>query len=193
VGGETTRAVTIVAIGLLCGIAIAGISLVVTGEEGDSAVARVIFAAIGLTVFSLVGLAGVTLTVRRPPLRWFGYLTVVAGLVAFSLFTWKTWEAVFFFGQDWELPAAAAAVALACGQVSLMLAWVRDNGPVTLVALGASLMITLIGVLVVLSIAFDGFRVDARVYAVLAILYLLGIALLPLLTLGGGDQEERAQ
>lgn len=177
------------AIGLLCGIAIVGIGAVVSGPEEDTAVGRVVFAAAALTVFSLIGMAGVLLAVRRPSLNWFGYLTVVLALVAFGLVTWKLWDGFFFFGNDWELPIAVTVAALACGQVSLLLAWARDNGPVAWVALGAGSMIVAIAALTVLTIAFDDVDVDGRVYGVLAILYLLGIGLLPLLTLSGGDQE----
>lgn len=190
-GGELTRAVTIVAIGLLCAIAIVGISLVATGPEDDTAVGRVIFAAAILTVFSLIALTGIVLSARRRGLGWFGYLTVLVALVAFGLDTWKLWEAGVFFGDGWELPAAVTVLALACGQVSLLLAWSRDNGPATLVGLGAALMIVAIAALTILSIEFEDFRPDGRVYGVLAILYLLGIGLLPLLTLG--SQEGREQ
>jgi hypothetical protein len=132
------------------------------------------------------------LAVRRPSLNWFGYLTVLLALAAFGLATWKLWDGLFFFGDDWQLPIAVTVAALACGQVSLLLAWASGGGAVTLVALGAAAMIVAIAVLTVLSIAVDDFQVDGRVYGVLAILYLLGIGLLPLLTLGGGDQEGQA-
>lgn len=114
---------------------------------------------------------------------------MLVALVAFGLDTWKLWDAGVFFGDGWELPVAVTLAALAGGQVSLLLAWAPDNGPVTLVGLGAALMITAIAALTVLSIAFDGIRPDDRVYGVLAILYLLGIGLMPLLTLGGGGQD----
>lgn len=189
-GEDLTQAVSIVAIGLLCAIAIVGIALVATGPEDNSAVGRVIFAAAILTVFSLIAMAGSVLSVRRPgPAGWFGYLTVLVALIAFALDTWKLWDAGVFFGDGWELPAAATVLALACGQASLLLAWTRGNGPATLVGLGAALMISVIAALTILSIAFDDFRPDDRVYGVLAILYLLGIGLLPLLTLGGSQEE----
>jgi hypothetical protein len=178
-----------VAIGLLCAIAIVGIALVATGPEDSSAVGRVIFAAVILTVFSLIAMTGIVLSVRRPGLSWLGYLTVLVALAGFGLDTWKLWDAGYFFGDGWELPVAVTIAALACGQVSLLLAWAGNNGWVTLVGLGAALMIVAIAALTVLSITFDGFRPDDRVYGVLAILYLLGIGLLPLLTLGNAPNR----
>lgn len=67
-GEGLNRGVSIVATGLLCAIAIVGISLVATGPEEDSAVGRVIFAAAILAVFSLIAMTGVVLSVRRPGL-----------------------------------------------------------------------------------------------------------------------------
>jgi hypothetical protein len=186
-----SRLVALVAAGILCGIAVIGIVAVLSdGEDGDLA-GKLIYATIVLTVFSLVGLAGLSLSVRRPRLAWIGYLTVVAGLAAFALIARKIWNGdAFFSGSGWDVSSSATMIALGLGQVSLLLAWVRQSGPIRWIALAASAAIAALATLGVLATAIDDFEVGTRVLGVLAIVYLLGIALLPLSMLGGKEETE---
>ncbi|HEX6205783.1 MAG TPA: hypothetical protein VFZ29_08255 [Solirubrobacterales bacterium] len=178
------------AAGILCGIAVIGIVAVMSEAEDGALTAKLIYATVALTVFSLVGLAGVSLSVRRPELAWLGYLTVVAGLVAFALIGRKIWNGDGFFDTGWEVPSSAALIALGLGQVSLLLGWMRQSGPIRLIALAASAAIATLATLGVLATAIDDFEVSPRVLGVLAIVYLLGIALLPLVMLGGKEKTE---
>src|SRR5689334_21001623 len=160
-------------------------------DAEDGALAgKLIYATFVLTLFSLVSLAGVWLSVRRPALAWLGYLTVVTGLAAFALIVRKIWNGDSLFDTGWELSSSATLVALGLGQVSLLLGWVRQSGPIRLIALAASAAIAALATLGVVATAFDDFEVSARVYGVLAIVYLLGIALLPLVVLGTRKETE---
>jgi hypothetical protein len=179
-----------VAAGILCGIAVIGIVGVLSDAEDGALAGKLIYVTPVLTVFSLVSLAGVLLSVRRPELAWLGYLTVVAGLAAFALIARKIWNGDGFFDTGWEVPSSATLVALGLGQVSLLLGWVRQSGPIRLIALAASAAIATLATLGVLATAIDDFEVGARVLGVLAIVYLLGIALLPLVMLGGKEGTE---
>jgi hypothetical protein len=180
-----------VAAGILCVIAVIGIVAVLSNAEDGALAGKLIYATAVLTVFSLVSLAGVSLSVRRPRLAWLGYLTVAAGLAAFALIGRKIWNGDGFFDDtDWEVSSSATLVALGLGQVSLLLGWVRQPGPIRLIALAASVAIAALATLGVLATAIDDFEVDARVLGVLAIVYLLGIALLPLVMLGGKQETE---
>jgi hypothetical protein len=190
-GVEPIRLFTLAVVAMLCAIAAIGIALVITNSNENDAAGKVVPAAVVLTVFSLAAMAGIVLAVRRPAIAWFGYATTALAVLAFALLTRKIWDTgLFLGGEDWKLPGVGTIVALACGQISLLLAWARDGAAARWIALGAALAITAIAVLGVLTIAIDDVEVGARVYGVLAIVYLLGIALLPLLTLTEqGDAE----
>lgn len=188
---QSSRLVAFVAAGILCGIAVIGIVAVLSDAEDGALAGKLIYATPVLTVFSLVSLAGVLLSVRRPELSWLGYLTVVAGLAAFALIARKIWNRDGFFdGTGWEVSSSATLIALGLGQVSLLLGWVRQSGPIRWIALAASAAIAALATLGVLATAIDDFEVSARVLGVLAIVYLLGIALLPLVMLGGKKETE---
>lgn len=187
---QSRRLVAFVAAGILCGIAVIGIVAVLSDAEDGALAGKLAYATPVLAVFSLVILAGVWLSVRRPGLAWLGYLTVVAGLAAFVLIGRKIWNGDSFFDTGWEVPSSATLIALGLGQVSLLLGWGRQSGPIRLVALAASAAIAALATLGVLATAIDDFGVSARVLGVLAIVYLLGIALLPLLMLAGKLETE---
>ena len=180
---QSSRLVAFVAAGILCGIAVIGIVAVMSDAEDGALAAKLIYATAALTVFSLVILAGVLLSARRPTLAWLGYLTVVTGLAAFALIARKIWNGDSFFDTGWEVPSSATLVALAFGQVSLLLGWARQRGPIQWIAIAASAAIATLATLGVLATAIDDFEVSPRVLGVLAIVYLLGIALLPLVML----------
>jgi len=186
-----SRLVALVAAGILCGIAVIGIVAVLSEGEDGALAGKLVYATIVLTVFSLVGLAGLSLAVRRPQLAWIGYLTVVAGLAAFALIARKIWNGdSFFSGSGWDVSSSATMIALGLGQVSLLLGWVRQSSPIRWIALAASAAIAALATLGVLATAIDDFAVGARVLGVLAIVYLLGIALLPLSMLGTKREAE---
>jgi len=187
---QSSRLVAFVAAGILCVLAVIGIVAVMSNAEDGALAAKLIYASLVLTVFSLVSLAGVLLSVRRPMLAWLGYLTVVAGLAAFALIARKIWNGDGLFATDWEVSGSATLVALGLGQVSLLLGWVRQSGPIRWIALAASAAVAALATLGVVATAIDDFEVSARVYGVLAIVYLLGIALLPLSMLGGKERTE---
>lgn len=187
---QPSRLVAFVVAGILCGIAVIGIVAVMSDAEDGALTAKLVYATVALTVFSLVGLAGVLLSVRRPGLAWLGYLTVIAGLAAFALIARKIWNRDGFFETGWEVSSSATLVALGFGQVSLLLGWVRQSGPIRWIALAASAAIAALATLGVLATAIDEFDVGTRVYGILAIVYLLGIALLPLVMLGGRKETE---
>ncbi len=115
---QSRRLVAFVAAVILCGIAVIGIIAVISEAEDGALAGKLIYATLVLTVFSLVGLAGVLLSVRRPGLAWLGYLTVVAGLAAFALIARKIWNRDGFFdGTGWEVSSSATLIALGLGQV----------------------------------------------------------------------------
>jgi hypothetical protein len=174
---------------LLCGIAVAALIAVLGADEPEDIAGKAFLAALMLILFSPLGLAGIVLTVRRPAIAWFGYATTLVAFVAFVILTKQVWDGNLpFFTGDWEVPGTALVVSLTCGQVSLILAWARSGSLVRGLGSVAAVVVAAIGILVVLGIIAD-IDVSERIYGVLAILYLLAIALLPLFTLGGRERS----
>jgi len=170
---------------LLCGIAVAAIAAMLGADEPEEAVGKATSAAVMLILFSPIGLAGIVLAVRRPALAWFGHATILVAFAAFVILTKQFWDgnSIFLGEGDWKLPGIALVVSLACGQISLVLSWARSGTLVFALGSAAVVVIAAIGILAVLEILAD-IDVSDRIYGVLAILYLLAIALLPLFTLG---------
>ncbi len=186
---ESIRIFVAVISAALCVVAMFGLVRVLGDSEPGMAIAKTASVAGMLILFSPIGLAGVVLAVRRPELAWFGYATTAIAFLAFIVLTRHAWEenGILFFGSnDWELPTVALFVSLACGQVSLLLAWARDGGFVRFLGYSAALIIVVLALLGVLEVLSDDFEIGDRVYGVLMILYLLPVALLPLFTLGRG-------
>jgi hypothetical protein len=184
-GADPIRVVTTAAAVVLCAAAVFGLVLVLGDSDPGNAVSKVASAAVMLILFSPIGLAGVALSVRRPAVAWFGYATTVVAFLAFVILTRQLWDnsGLFLGGDDWRLPGVALFVSIACGQVSLLLAWARSGALVRWLGGCAATAIVVLATLGVLEILSD-VDISDRVYGVLAILYLLPVALLPLFTLG---------
>jgi hypothetical protein len=169
---------------VLCAAAAFGIVEVLGGSDSGSTLGRLLYTAIPLAVFSLVALAGVVLAVRRPALAWFGYLTAVIAALGFIAVTVTVWEGDSgLFAAGGELPAIGIVLALASGQISLLLAWQRQSGAGRWIAYAAGLASGLLALLAVFLIVADSAEISPKVFGVLAILYLLAMALLPLAAL----------
>jgi peptidoglycan/LPS O-acetylase OafA/YrhL len=177
----------------LCVAAALGIVEVLGGSNVELTAARLIYTVIPLALFGLVALAGIVLAVRRPALAWFGYLTAVIAALALVAVTVSVWEGDFgLFGSGGELPAIGAALALASGQISMLLAWRRRPGAGRWIAYAAGLAIGLLALLAVVLIVADSAEISPRVFGVLAILYLLAMALLPLAALAERTDSQPA-
>jgi hypothetical protein len=176
---------------ILCGVAVAALVVVLSASEPENTIAKAISAALMLILFTPIGLTGVVLAARRPALSWFGYATVAVAFATFVLLTKEVWDGsgIFFFFGDSKFAGIALVVALACGQVSLLLAWARSGSLVRGLGFAATFVIVAIAVLAVLEILAD-IEISDRIYGVLAILYLLPVTLLPLFTLGGSETND---
>ncbi|HEY1855629.1 MAG TPA: VOC family protein [Solirubrobacterales bacterium] len=150
-----------------------------------------IYVAAALTVFGSSAATGLHLAERRPQLAPFGYLTTVVGVLGFAVVAYRIFDDGFFLGGDSTLPAIGLALTLALGQASLALAYDRtEDPPYQRLATAATILSILgLGVLAALDVAVDGFYVSAKVYGVLATLYLLGVALTVLLRLAAWERE----
>jgi hypothetical protein len=176
----------------LCVVALFALVHVLGDSDPRKTIAKVSSAAVVLLLFGPIGLTGVVLAVRRPAFAWFGYATTAVASIAFVILTQQLWNEegfLFFGGGDWKLSGITIVVAIACGQVSLLLAWARSGMLVRGLGFVAALMVAAIAVIATLEIGTEA-HVSDRVYGVLAILFLLPVALLPLFTIGRGEASE---
>ncbi|HET7445895.1 MAG TPA: hypothetical protein VFJ57_14690 [Solirubrobacterales bacterium] len=183
--GGAIRVVTIAGAAALCAAAVWALVAVLGDSDPSNAISKVSTAALILILFSPIGLAGVALAARRPGIAWFGYVTTLIAFATFAIVTRQLWHAsnILYGGDDWKLPGVAIFVAVACGQVSLLLAWARSGALMQALGAWASTAVVVLATLGVLEILAE-IDISDRIYGVLAVLYLLPVALLPLLTLG---------
>ncbi len=168
-------------IAALCAAALVVILAIVGDSELDEASWKAIGTAIALAFFSLTAIAGTNLAARRPELSLFGYLTAILSIVAFVTMTSTIWGNVL--DSDWKGAGIATVLALASGHVSLLLGSARseDSDTVRLVRGGVILAAAVLCLMAVVEISSRGEDVGIRTIAVVAVLYVLGTILLPLL------------
>jgi hypothetical protein len=182
---DLIRAVAIAGAVALCAAAVWALVAVLGDSDPSNAISKVSTAGLILILFSPIGLAGMVLAARRPGLAWFGYATTIIAFVTFVILTRQLWHNsdILYGGDDWKLPGVAIFVAVACGQVSLLLAWARSGTLAQTLAAWASTAIVVLAALGVLEILAE-IEISDRIYGVLSVLYVLPVALLPLVTLG---------
>jgi hypothetical protein len=154
--------------------AIVLIALILGGSEG--AQQKVGWATLLFLIFSLNSLPGLLLVRRRPELTPFG-----ATALALSVATYFVVLDSFISHGWFEMHTAVGILlllAIVAGQASMLLAFGRaeDSPLVNAVLAGSLAVLALVVVLGIVSIT--GTHVGDKVYAILAVLYLLG-ALLP--------------
>jgi L-amino acid N-acyltransferase YncA len=166
---------------VLCGAALVAIAEILSGNGFDETSGRVLISAAAFSFFLLVGMAGQSLTVTRPTVSWVGLFTILVatlGLIATLIATWKTSDNT----GDVKAAGVMALASLALGHSSLLL---RARGPddndlVTLVRGGTILVVCLLASLISIDILGENDDISGEGIAVLAILYVLGTLLLPL-------------
>lgn len=184
-GQGTARKLVAVSVAILCSCAMIAIALILSGSEIDEGGGRALGTAAALAAASLMASACLMLVRRRPALAAFGYLGVLAAGVTLLLCVGVIWDQ----GNDPDLGrlfGIALVLALACAHASLLLATAREGETDTLqlVRVGTLGAMALLGVLLCVEIAEPGPDISWRAVGVLAVLYLLGTLLLPLMGAG---------
>lgn len=152
------------------------IVLVLGGSE--DAQAKVGEATLLFVLFSLNSLPGFLLIERRPELTAFGALAIGLSVAAYFVLL----DSLFAHGLFWSSGSYSiyllVTITLVVSQASMLLAFRRDeDSPLINAVLAGSLIV--LALLVVLTIvAIAGAAIGTKVYASLAVLYLLS-ALLP--------------
>ena len=165
--------------------AVAGILiLAILGGSEDVASKSLSFAFV-LALFTLPAAAGAYLAWVRPGLLWLGALTAVAALAAFVAVIAAVWHGNIFEGGggDWKTAGVLTLISIGSGQGALILSLARlDDSPPAAALRWAALIpiaaLTIIGAEDITSPSGDG--ASAKVYGALGVLYVLSIALPPL-------------
>jgi hypothetical protein len=191
VGDSDLRGLSAMAAMVLC--VVAGILiLAILGGSKDVAAKSASFALV-LALFSLPAAAGVYLGWVRPGLVWLGALTTVAAVAAFVAVIAAAWHGnIFEGGGDWKTAWVLTLISIGTGQGALILSLARlDDSPAAAalrwVALIPIAALTIIGAE---DISSPGEGATAKTYGALGILYVLSIALPPLVALATREDEE---
>jgi Na+-transporting NADH:ubiquinone oxidoreductase subunit NqrB len=186
-GSVAPRELARILIAVLCVAALVAIAVILgtSAPTSDRAnVSKALATAIAFAFFSLTGAAGISLGRRGSELAYYplGYLTVLLSLLALGEAIAAIWAKEPLNG-GWRTAAETGLVAFCAGNVSLLLGSARpaDSPPIRWTAIGAALAATVLTVLALIEISAPGPDVSKRLMAVLAILYVLGAVLLPLL------------
>ncbi len=168
----------------LCAGALAGIAAILADASIDETTVRVLLTTGALTLYSLAALAANSIVGRRPEFAWLSVLglsTSAIGLVTALSATWIDQP-----GQDGLVQAALALLiaTLTIAHASLVLRAPDTGGAVDLLRRATVGLGAMLATLMILPIvASDGDLFHERAIAVIAVLFLLGNALVPLVRL----------
>jgi hypothetical protein len=177
-----TRPVYFGTIALLCLIAAGGIVALIVAD-GFLVQANLIYTALGLLLFGVTAVAGVVSTARTP-FAWLGWVCVLVAVTGFGLLMGYAWSVDEFADDSPGLGKAAGTlllVSFALADVALMLRAMRTEAIRAIVALTS---IAVVAIAVMLSIALigdTGSETYFRIVAIVAVLWALGTALVPVL------------
>jgi hypothetical protein len=180
--GDATRSAVRVAVVLLCVGAALLILIILNGSRLNATAGRALLTAVAFAFFSITSAAGLRLARHPHPLFLLGYLTIGISLVAFVVTSTVIWSHDAS-GDQGRIAISLTIVALGSGQISQLLFSARpeDSDAVAWVRAGVIAAIVALCAMTIVEISSPGQDVGARPIGVVAVLYLLGCLLLPLL------------
>jgi peptidoglycan/LPS O-acetylase OafA/YrhL len=164
--------------GVLC-IAAAVAIVVVLSEESGYTTERLAYTAVAVLAFGLAAAGGVSLLdVGRLP--WLGWLCVAVSAIGIAVFAAAVWSADQYESQDtglWKAAYSLLITSFAVGYVSL-LAKVEPGGRLVPAAQIAALALATLAVVAIVGQIGD--ETYFRWLGVVAVLWVLGTALIPI-------------
>jgi hypothetical protein len=154
------------------------------GYGGSSLIESKLFLTlIAATAFALVIGSGARLVERQEMLAPIGYVTILLGLVAFALAARRIFS--YEITGAHHLDEVLWIAAITAGQISLLLSWppYDDRGPAMTTAAVASVAVVALAVAYAVEISSSGPNVSRTLLGVLTVFYLLGLVLVPLVSL----------
>jgi hypothetical protein len=174
----------IVLIAALCTAAVIAIVAITGGGEFDEAGAKALATAATLSLYSLIGLACTSLARRRPEVALLGNAGAVVAGIGLLITVVAIWAG--FDSDDeaaWQAIGVSLVLSLAFAHVSVLLRRSpADDAGATALARVATVFLTVVlaGALMI-EISADGEQIGGQALAVIAILWVLGTVLVPLL------------
>jgi hypothetical protein len=180
VESDPFRLVVRLLIAIFCSAALLLIVVILSGSRLDDTSGKAIATAVGFAIFSLTATAGIALSDKQQSAALFGYAVAGISAAAFLSGAFALWLEAN--GDDWELPGILFVLALGGSHVSLLLKGSReeDSEGVRWLRAGVLLAIGVLCTMAIVEISSNGSDTDPRAFGVIAILYLLGTALIPL-------------
>jgi catechol 2,3-dioxygenase-like lactoylglutathione lyase family enzyme len=178
--GDSMQAPAKLFVGILCAVALVLIVTILSGSRLDRDGARAVGMAVALAGFSLTGSAGLRLAGKRPEMGLIGILALVlsvAGFLAVSALLWGDLDG----GPDARVAGVIIVLALAAGHLSVLLASARpgDSEGLRLLRGGVVVCLGALTLMAVVELTEHGEELDWRLAGVIAVLYVLGSVLLP--------------
>jgi hypothetical protein len=191
---DATRIVVTASIALLCLAALVAIGAVLSGNGLDEDAARALGTAAALTIYMLAGLAGRSLSERRSELSALGWITVLIAAAGFLVTVVAIWSEDGG-DDDWKAAGCLLVATLATAHVSLLLRGASPEEPdsARFLRWGTVLVATLLATMLIVEIAEGGEAIDPQGIGVVAILYVLGTVLLPLVRAGSTPRREASE
>lgn len=186
----STRTPAKLLIGALCAAAAVLVAVILSGSRFDNDSARAVGMAVAVAGFTLTGAAGLGLARKRPGLALIGVLTAVLSLAAFLAVSALLWGDLGG-GPDARVAGATIILALAGGHLSVLLASSQAADPEGLRLLRGGVVVCLgaLALMAIVELAEHGEQLDWRLIGVVAVLYVLGTLLLPVVRHAAGPAD----
>jgi hypothetical protein len=177
----------VIAIGVIAGVVFALIEL--TGSDIDRQAGQTIYTALAVVVFTAFGSVGVALAHWQPRFALFGTVTATLALLAGGATVVSLWNGSSLFfgfgGTSGTVGGITVLLAISASAICVLLATVRpgEDGGTRLIRIAAGGALALLIGLAILVIVDHDIDISARVYALLATVYVFATAILLVLRL----------
>jgi hypothetical protein len=190
-GREWSARDSVIAVGVIVGVLFVLIEL--TGHDIDKHASQTGYTALAVLLFSIFGSTGIALAHWQPRFALFGVMSATLSLLAFGATIASVWNGgpLGFGGPSGTVEGITDLLAITSSAACMLLALARtgEDGATRLVriaAVGALALIVALGILQILDRSVD---VGARVYAILATVYVVATAMLLVLRLLPIEEE----
>jgi hypothetical protein len=170
------------AVVVLCGVAAILVVVILIGGSNDVESKSFSFAFV-FALYTLPAAAGVYLARTRPGLRLLGALTTLAALAAFVAIIAALWhgnDVLEGNGGDWKTAAILTLISIGSGQGSLILALGRPDDTQLVAGLRWAGLLPIAALTIIGAEDVTHRGPSVKTYAILGILYVLGVVLPPL-------------
>ncbi len=180
---------TVIAIGVIAGLLFVLIDL--TGSDIDRHASQVGGVALAMLLFTVFGSAGVALAHWQPRFALFGAVTATLSLLAFgatTVLTWASGPVLFgfgFSGTSGTVGGITDLLAFSTSAICVSLATTRpgEDGGTRLTRVASIGSLAILIALAILAILDHDVDIGARVYAILATVYVVATSVLLVLHL----------